>query len=169
MSEHLQSNILLLSLQYFQTFILLNYQIDVSTMLFLPPWLNPQTNMFSGWMPSATSLSIMACTFSTALRTPVSSCGELYSFEIEVRSKFQCRVGLLRYWRHGVNSPALMGSSWTTNHDGMTKPSAKGKKRTLLVPADVDSKQFLRTGVKAPMHRSKSTYTQNLRYGGFCT
>lgn len=38
-----------------------------------PPWLNPQTNMFSGFVPCAISLSIMACTLLTASSTLLSS------------------------------------------------------------------------------------------------
>lgn len=41
-----------------------------------PPWLNPHTNMFLGFVPAASSLSIIACTFWTALSTPFSSFGE---------------------------------------------------------------------------------------------
>lgn len=159
MSEHLQSNILLLSLQYFQTFILLNYQIDVSTMLFLPPWLNPQTNMFSGWMPSATSLSIMACTFSTALRTPVSSCGEPYSFKIAATSKFQC-LGLFDCWCYGVNSQR----SWEARGYRTTtvwQNHLPGGKDSLS--ANVDLKQLYIQGLKKSIWWRKLTVAW---YGG---
>lgn len=43
-----------------------------------PPWLNPHTNTLLGFVPAAISLSIIACTFRTALSKPLSSWGELW-------------------------------------------------------------------------------------------
>jgi hypothetical protein len=50
---------------------------------------------------------------------------------------------------------ALMGSSWISNHDGMTKPSARGER--LSLSANVDLKQLYIQGLKKSIWWRKLT------------